>query len=260
MKYNRRVYWSIIFGKGLPKPYVSFFLSLSCLVISIPITFNTGFYNTFALWSGTSRIWQYLTFQFCHGEPGNPNIWPFLLTNILFILIFGIVIERLIGSGKFLILCFSTYSVFLIRTVFQSNSVSNGASSICWGYMTFIIPIIIWIISKNRMRSFLDSSQLLAALLALFGLFGLSIILYISEKTIFNSTNMIHLTSILTAIPFFLIWRKEIFQNINKIYSNEIIHNKNEINLFDRISIYLCLAILTSNIFISAAAIAGIIT
>ena len=246
MSNGKTNYWRLLVGRELGFPYIALFITLSCLIISLPILSSTKFYNSLALWSENPRPWQYITYQFCHGEPGGVNFWPHLITNIAFFLLFGVVLERLIGSGRFFVLSLAGFATNLFRKFFVTTTVSSGASGICWGYLVFIVPILVWIFKRRRSNAFRDLSFVLAVILAAFGIFGLALIIWFMDHSIVNNTNIAHAVAILTAVPFMLAWRRDMFDELERIEQGDDDSMKAQ-SVWDKIAVVSSVLILIFN-------------
>ncbi len=246
MSNGKTNYWRLLVRGDLGFPYTTFCIILSCLIISLPILSSMKYYNKLALWSENPRPWQYITYQFCHGEPGGVNFWPHLITNIAFFLLFGVALERLVGSGRFFVLSLAGFATNLIRKFIVTTTVSSGASGICWGYLVFIIPILVWIYRRRRSNAFRDMSFVLAVILTAFGLFGLAIIMWFMDHSVVNNTNIAHATSILTATPFMLAWRRDMFDELERIELEEDNRSKAQ-SVWDKIAVVPSVLILIFN-------------
>lgn len=253
-------YSTILTRRGLGFPIVTFTLVLGCLVISLPILFETNIYDLFALWSEDPRPWQSVTHQFCHGEHGGANFWPHLITNLSFIVLFGGVIERLLGSGRFFTLTMAGFFTNLIRISFLTNNVSNGASGYCWGYVVFAVPVLIWIWRRQKWRALRDVFFVLATVTAVFGIFGLALIIWIRDSSLINNTNIAHLVSILTAVPFFLAWRKLLFANLTGIETRNRMLEPHNQSTWDKTAVGLAALLLFFNVAMAVSAMTGLIS
>lgn len=241
--------------KGLGFPYVTLCLVLSCLVISIPLFFSSDFYHILGGGQGVNVNfwWQVITTRFSHGR-GIPLL-PHLLGNVIAFAFFGTVIERLLGSGRFFLLSLATFSVATAwRTI--AASYGNGASGICWGYLVFIVPILVWIWQKNKKQVLRDIAYILAIGYALFMLLGIPILAWITGVK--GNMNFSHMVSLLTALPFFLVWRKTIFQNLVRLDKDESLDRGRPI--WGSIAVTVGAILLLFNLIVSTGTVTGLFT
>jgi len=240
--------------KGLGFPYVSLGLVLSCVVISLPLFFSSEFYFVLGGGAGVNiRFWQVITSRFAHG--GGMPLLPHLLANLIAFAFFGVVIERVLGSGRFFALSLAAFSAETVWRVVV-NQWGNGASGICWGYLVFIWPILVWIWQKSKRQAFKDYAYVLAIGYALFMLFGLPILIWTSGVK--SNSNFIHFMSILAAFPFFLLWRKILFRNLEGIAEDQRLDRGN--STWNKAAVATSITLLLFNVIVSTGVIASLIT
>ncbi|MGE5550545.1 MAG: rhomboid family intramembrane serine protease [Bacteroidota bacterium] len=208
--------------KGFPP--VVFLLILSCCVITIPLLIQPKLYEVLGCDTSVRQFfWQYLTSSFAHGAPVNPvpPTLPHFLGNALMIALLGAVIERVLGSGRFLLLTLATLATHTIWKTTAGGG--NGASGFCWGYTVFIVPILYWEWRQRRKEVLRDPLYLGLAALTAFALFGVAAVLSAMGRSLWNGngTNQAHAYSILTALPFAFFWYKTMRENWRRLGQGE---------------------------------------
>lgn len=200
-----------------PIPPVTASLALSCLLVSVPLLIWPNLY-AFLGWSGPiqGHYWKILTSSFAHGVPGSAVVAPLphLLGNLAIILTFGLLCERTLGSGRFFIL---TSATLLTHTIWKCMTVGgNGASGTVWGYLVFAVPLLFWDWRDRKGGVFRDLRFLSLILLFVFALFGVAADLSLRGYGLLNTTNQSHALSILTALPFAVVWLNIMHSNWEK--------------------------------------------
>jgi len=93
-----------------------------------------------------SEAWSFLTYAFLHGN------WSHLIFNCLWLLIFGTVVARYLGSARFLLLSAGSAAAGAIVTLllhWQENYLMIGASGAVSGLMAAAVPIMY---GRGRLR------------------------------------------------------------------------------------------------------------
>ena len=210
----------LLFKKNVGFPYVSCFLLLSCLLVSLPTYFSLKYYSIFGASDSSAYPWQNpITSQLEHGSylseltgEGIP-LMIHLLGNVLVILIFGCMAERVLGTFRFLLLSITAGLVsYLLMILFHMYE--NGASGIVWAYGPVALVILIQLFRRNRKRLLKDI------------LFNLSVLLFFLMWIVISylgglSTLLFHLASTIVGAVFTWIWRNAIHIRVNKIDDNE---------------------------------------
>lgn len=210
----------LLFKKNLGFPYVSFFLLLSCLLVSIPTYFSLKYYSIFGASDSPAYPWQNpITSQLEHGSyldeltgEGIPLL-VYLLGNVLVILVFGTIAERVLGTYRFLLLSTVAGLVsYLLTTLLHLYE--NGASGIVWAYGVVAFIILIQLFKRDRKYLLKDISFYISALL----LFLMWIVVSIMGGL---STLLFHFASTVVGAIFTWIWRCDIHTRIMKAVNNE---------------------------------------
>ncbi len=197
---------------------VSLCFALGCLIASIRIQFHPELYRILSSNVGGSEgPVQTITSIFVHGGPGDVlfGLGVHLLGNLSVIALFGNLLERLLGPGRFFLLSGAT---FLTQWVFKLIAGGgNGASGVCWAYGLIAIPVLLWTWQEQRGRMLQDPAVL--AMIALVGLMliGLPVLLWIMGLGFWNMTNLAHVLSMATGIPVLVLWRRVLVENWRRL-------------------------------------------
>ena len=115
------------------KKYYAFWLSAICLLVFALQYFIGGFTDLFVLdGSSFSRPWRFVSAIFLHGGIGH------LLYNIFALMLFGFILESIIGSRRFLLVFFvSGILANLISVNFYLSSL--GASGAIFGVLGALV-------------------------------------------------------------------------------------------------------------------------
>lgn len=141
-------------------PLVSVTIAVLCLAITIISQLNPSTYITFAFTYPVKYPWQLISYVFLHGIATDllPPDFPYdpmalaighVLFNLLLLLPFGILCEKILGSTKFFLLSLVAWIVdiaciFAIAIISNDDSfISAGASGLVFSYMPVGMYIII---------------------------------------------------------------------------------------------------------------------
>lgn len=141
-------------------PFVSVTIALLCLAVTIISQLIPSTYIIFAFTYPVKYPWQLISYVFLHGIAREflPADFPYdpmsfaighVLFNLLLLLPFGILCEKIIGSTKFFLLTLAAWIVdvaciFAIAISSQSDSfLTAGASGLAFSYMPVGMYIII---------------------------------------------------------------------------------------------------------------------
>lgn len=140
--------------KGVP--FITIILVLLCLLISIATFIQPVLYQTLALWTIDIKPWQIISFVFEHNvEPR----WVLLLhlgMNLLGLIPFGILTEKLLGHLRTFLIFIAAWLVTLgLYLIFRHGQYSSvaGISTIVYAYaaVAFIYFIKVWKIEKMKL-------------------------------------------------------------------------------------------------------------
>lgn len=208
----------LYYRKKIGNPYLSLLFVLSCFLVSIPTHLNPMLYEVFGGNQWKNYFWQYLSYNFEHGSPwGGVPLLVHLLGNCLVIIVFGVLIERVLGRKHFFIL--STLALLLhILTRWGLASTGNGASGITWGYAPMAFFIIVKLYQLDRKKLVKDPIFYLSICI-----FLLIWIIITVESAIngMHHTNIFHLVASIVGIVYTYCYRKRIEERTHEIVMNE---------------------------------------
>ncbi len=186
--------------------FFALWLSLICILIFIIQNLIQNFTSFFILNQNITQIWRFVTAIFLHGSTGH------LLYNIFALALFGSILEKLIGSKKFLIVFFTAGILANIIAVnFYSSSL--GASGAIFGILGALIIIrplmMIWTYGIPMPMFVAGILWILGDLVGLF---------YLTD----NIGHIAHLSGIAIGLIFGIICRKPIPKKPRRIILDEL--------------------------------------
>lgn len=229
-------------------PVLSALLVISCLMTSIPQLFLPNVYNEITgQFPNIKSIYLITLPVFSH----SPEIFfNHLIGNILVILLFGSLIEIILGSSKFSIITLFSFISTTSLNYFHSsgNGSSHGISGLCFGYIVFFIFFIVILIENKKYFIFKNPIILFSMIIAVFSIIGIPIfeVVFLKQRLFNNFGQTIHLLSYSIVTPLLLLWRKEFEENIIAILNDNKIKKSNSIKI---IPIIILILILLMNLF-----------
>ncbi len=209
-------------------PIVTMALIFSCLISTIPQFFLPEMYNVISgKYPDLRHFYLFTLPSFTH----SPRMLITHLTgNLLVFLLFGSMIEIIIGSARFVFIAL----LALLSTIgidYLHAGGGHGASGICWGFHVFYIFIMIIMYEEKGKSIFKDIFVVLLLLLAVFNLFGIPIfeVVVLKQRFFSNFGQTLHLVSMVIVVPWILLWRKDIERNTLKFLDGELIEVKRKI-------------------------------
>ena len=122
-----------LLGRGnAPPALVTYALAAGMLVVSVPTFF---FPELNLIFGGIGLLrypWQVFTSAFVHGWPGVPLL-PHLVGNLFLLGIVGVAAEKLLGSGRFLLLTAMAFLCYWLARIVTGID-TNGSSIFIWSY------------------------------------------------------------------------------------------------------------------------------
>ena len=182
--------------------------------------FISGFTELFVLNSDSwLEPWRFLTAVFLHGGVGH------LVLNLFALLLFGSILERVAGSGKFLLVFFFT-GIFanLISINFYKSSL--GASGAIFG----VIGALIFIRPGMPVWAFGLPMPLFVAGIIWAGADMLGAIGFFSDNPLDNTGNIAHLSGMFLGFVFGYFYRKRLRKKVRKI---DVSIDENEIRRWE---------------------------
>jgi len=180
----------------------------------------SGFTELFVLNSDSwLEPWRFLTAVFLHGGVGH------LVLNLFALLLFGSILERVAGSGKFLLVFFFT-GIFanLISINFYKSSL--GASGAIFG----VIGALIFIRPGMPVWAFGLPMPLFVAGIIWAGADMLGAIGFFSGNPLDNTGNIAHLSGMFLGFVFGYFYRKRLRKKVRKI---DVSIDENEIRRWE---------------------------
>ena len=213
------------------KPIISILLTLGCLLSTIPQFFLPGLYDT-----ATGQIPELKHFylftlsSFTHSPEILVN---HLIGNIFVLLVFGGITESIIGSSRFALISLLTFSSTSLVNIWHSTDgiAGHGASGIGWGYLVFFGFTLIIIFEIKGSAVFKDFFTITLFVLMNFFIWGIPLLeVFVLGDTFFqNFGQVLHLMSMLTVVPFILLWRKDIEYQVKQMLEGNENHQQNNI-------------------------------
>jgi len=194
--------------------------SIVMVLVFLAQIFISGFTELFVLNSDSwLEPWRFLTAVFLHGGVGH------LVLNLFALLLFGSILERVAGSGKFLLVFFFT-GIFanLISINFYKSSL--GASGAIFG----VIGALIFIRPGMPVWAFGLPMPLFVAGIIWAGADMLGAIGFFSDNPLDNTGNIAHLSGMFLGFVFGYFYRKRLRKKVRKI---DVSIDENEIRRWE---------------------------
>lgn len=201
--------------KRLGIPWIAFLLFITCSIVSIPTYFNKELFQIFSASTQPIYFWQYFSGNFEHSISPIWFFWAHYLGNMSVIVLFGVFIERVIGSKKMFQLTLTAGIIHSISFQIFSHGycTGSGVSGVVWSYAPIALYIIVQIYSYKKKKIFTEPLIYLMIFEFIF------IWIFITAASKWDGTNRSHLISSIVGIVFLLFNRKSIKKHINTIYS-----------------------------------------
>ncbi|MDF2686453.1 MAG: hypothetical protein K0S55_1635, partial [Clostridia bacterium] len=197
-------------------PYISYILAISSCLVSIPTYFFPVLYDIYGGEKPIYYPWQDFTHYLQHGTIcGQVPLPAHLIWNLLVIMIYGVISEKILGTKKFFILSFTAMLVSqIMRQTLDFKG--NGASGIIWAYAPIVFVCIYHLFFKYKKKLLKDYMFYVCN----FILFAMWFLITVINIFIENS-NLFHLTATVTGAVFAFIWRDNITEGINRLLFTE---------------------------------------
>ena len=214
--------FDLYYKKKLGIPWISILLILTCFIVWIASLIDNNLWSVFATHSHPIYSWQYFSGLFQH------NLFPrwfytiHFISNISVITLFGVMIERIIGTKKYLLLNILSGSIglvfFYISHINQeSNSTFNGISVIVWSYAPLVCLILIQLYKLNKK---IIKEKMFS--LMVFELFFMWVFVTVMDLLGSNTSNKYHLVATIVGIVFLIVYKNAIKLRISKISMSDI--------------------------------------
>ena len=235
-------------------PFITLLLVISCLVTSIPQLFLPHLYNEITgQFPNIGSLYLITLPVFSHSPEMFIN---HLIGNLLIIILFGGLIEILLGSSKFSLVTLSTFTSTTFLNYFHLNGSgsAHGVSGVCFGYIVFFLFFIIIILENKNYSLFKNPIIPFSIFLAVFSIIGIPIleIVVLNQRLFQNFGQTGHLLSYFSVIPLLILWRKEFEQNAIALISNQLLPKSESTGNISKVMIICILIInLFSTIYVS---------
>lgn len=223
-----------LYGQGkYGFPIITVTLFLACTIITIPTYFAEELWYVFATQSKPFYFWQLFSGVFEHSVfpinslwqffSDNPSmfLWVHFTGNMLVLFTCGLLIEQIMGSGKFLLLTalglFSHLLFFHINN-HEKESFGSGASGIVYAY----IPVAVYMVIRYAYMGRVDWKKD-----RFFHIFVANLIISWGIVTVisgWSETYFYHMIATLVGISFLLIFYKKINAEISSL-SNKTVYD-----------------------------------
>jgi len=142
----------------IPKfPWITCVLVILCIITSIAGGLSPTLYHSLAFYDYGNKAWQYITFLFVHGNEAGENVWIHLGMNLIGLIPFAMLIEKLLGSTRtvllFLVEWELTLGLFWIFPKQEKISIA-GISTIVYAYAVITLVCLIKVIRIQGKRVF----------------------------------------------------------------------------------------------------------
>lgn len=202
----------ILFKKKPKIPYLSLVFALGCILVSVPTYFRPELYDVFGGEWPVYYTWQTLTHFLQHGSIGGDlPLSVHLICNLIVILIFGSISEKVLGAKRyFALILVSSLSAQVLRMLL--GIWGNGASGIAWAFAPIAFITIFMIYRKNKAGLLGDFMFFICIII--FALIWIIITIGNFAEGWVHS-NLIHLTATAVGMIFAFIWRAHIAQCVD---------------------------------------------
>ncbi len=195
-------------------PLITFILLITCSIVTIPTYFQNELWYIFALRSEPFYFWQVFSGVFEHSIFPDWFLWAHFLGNMSMLLVFGILIERLLGSKRMLIISLTAAIVHVgfFQFRFRGHMISgSGASGIVYAYAPIAFYILLILYRKYSVN--LEKYKLFWAILMEFVFCWL----FITIMSSWSETNIYHVVATIIGIVLVFIYKSTIHCEIENI-------------------------------------------
>lgn len=253
----------LLFKKDMLVPWGTILFGLSCLIITFPLLLDYNEMKEFLLPNleqfNVLEFVKYFACQFGHGGRDLPS-WFHLITNLVNLVIYGVIVERLLGTSRFIIMCFLS-SFFVTIYALTIPAVGFGSSGMLYSFWIFTVILVYkeWKIDKKKALK--DPLFLFTAIMSIWA-WTVNIMMNIDPQandlfSIFGFTNTVHLIGTITGVLCLLIWKEPFIFNLGLVQNQkeaQLKHQEVNYNLRIGTLVFFCL-FLIFNIVLSGSAL-----
>ena len=213
--YNRKKYG---------KPVFCFTFVISILLVSVWTYFDRNIFELFAMFTPSPlHSWQYFTSYFEHifyGICGYKFIFIHMSINVSIIIIFGVILEKMMGTYKLLLLSiiagFGQQILFILINK-DIKIYGAGASGIAYSYIPIALYFILKVANKNNKKLFKE-------VLTYIYVIEICIVwIIVTIAAPFTGTTIYHILATVIGIIFLIANKKKLKNEFDKLidYKNQ---------------------------------------
>jgi membrane associated rhomboid family serine protease len=201
----------LLFGRGLPRPWASWALLAGCLAATLPMAFDERLYLVLGADAPEQRWWHPLLTVFIHGG-GPPGAALHLAVNGFILLLFGGLLERLLGHNRFLALTAACLATHVAVFKLWAGLPTQGISGVVFGYTLLAAAALGALVRANPRGALLDPLLWLAGLFTLAQVGATLVIGGGDLLTLLRGGrperfgDLSHLLAFATTLPFLALW------------------------------------------------------
>lgn len=245
----------LLYRKRTGIPLISLSIAYSCVLVSLIVYFKPEYYDILGGSDPVFYPWQYLTNYLQHGTTlvlkGLMHPFLQLALNLLVILIFGSLAERVLGTKRFLAFIGSSLALALVvRLIFGIRE--DGIAPIAWSFAPAVCLILLYSVRKLKRR--ILSDPVLYICLALLAAVWLVVTVANLAKGL-HTNNLLNLTGTVAGASLAYLWKGYITRRVTELLDGCLEGSKRDI--LDRSLSLAGLVIPCLIIAIQASAISG---
>ncbi|MGD9199980.1 MAG: rhomboid family intramembrane serine protease [Chitinispirillia bacterium] len=216
----------ILTNRNLDFPYITYTLALCCLITSLTIFFFPEFNQLLNADNNITFAWQRFTATFAHGAGGNKQFLIIhLLGNLLGLISFGILIEKILGTTKYFILVITTL-IINVGLFYINHGFGNGVSGIVYANIPLGSTVLYKYVDTYKKNVFKYPGFLFYSFLTLWAAFILPAIFPLFKINAIMS----HDIAFFIGGLFLFIWVKKCTGTIDEVVNSQYITKSNKIN------------------------------
>lgn len=196
---------------------VTLIFAVTCVIVSVPTYFDNSLFNVMASWSQPQFFWQYFSGTFEHGIEPAWFLWVHLVLNLSMLLLFGFMIEKVLGSAKMLIISMAALVVNIIAFqlyCMNTHQACCGASAVFYAYGPIAFYLIVKVFLSNKRSVWRQPLWYVY----LFEFSTMWIFIPLISPYV---TNLFHGIGFIVGIVFLYIWRKTIKYETDNLISEK---------------------------------------
>lgn len=205
------------------KPLFCITFVISILLVSIWTYFERNLFELFAIFTPVPlHPWQIFTSFFEHslyGIGGYKFIFIHMAINISIIIVFGVILEKMIGTWRILLLSViaGLAEYILIKLIYQNiKSYCSGASGIAYSYIPIALYFILKVAKENKRKAFKE-------VLSYVYIIEICIVwIIVTIVAPWRETSIYHCMATVVGIIFLIVNKKMIKQDLEEFMDCEV--------------------------------------